>query len=353
MKYKKFADSLMIVALLAGFAPLDTEAGNDSSKQSQQPIRLLTSGESGAAFELTTPEYTLEDTQAGSGLFQTLRVDGYGLTDRQGFPQLPTTSVLLGIPEDATITIAATIDEVLSIPVHGVITPAPLAIYGDDISESPQLIYMPNRDIQQRDSFYPESPAIIEEYGWLRDQRYVRIGLYPFQYNQTRGVVLWAPRVVVQVNIIRAESLDTESLGTIQIIDEDSSYEALLKNHILNYDVARSWRTSPPVDISRQTAVSGARLRIVVKEDGLYRVSYADLIAAGMAGTDPRTYKMTNQGSDVAIQVIGEEDGVLNDGDYILFYGEAFRGDRMAAWYTAESQPWLSYRNAGRAGAGN
>ncbi len=344
MKYKELANSLMIATLLTGLAPHNGDAGNNSSWQSVESIRLLESGDFGATFELSTPGYTLEEMRTDAGLFQTLQVDGYGLTDQPGQPQLPATSVLLGIPADAIVTITTTTEGVASIPVKGVIAPVPLAILGDGgISGIPQIAYRFNQDVDQQGSFYPESPAIIEEYGWLRNQRYIRIGLYPFQYNRTSDVVLWSQRVVVQVNFVRDESLSTEGTEAAPIITMDSSYEALLKNHILNYDVARSWRTIPPVEVSHQTTVSGERLRIVVKEDGLYRIGYADLITAGMAGTDPRTLKMTNQGLDVAIQVIGEEDGILNDGDYILFYGEAFRGDTMSTWYADESQNWITF----------
>ena len=344
MNYKIFADCLIIVTLLTGMAQHNVDVENNSRWQSIESIRLLSSGEFGATFELATPGYTLETIQTDAGLYQSLKVDGYGLTDQQGLPQVPATSVLLGIPADAIVTIVATTDDVASIPINGVIAPVPLAILGDDgVGGIPQLTYHFNQDVEQQRSFYPESPAILEEYGWLRDQRYVRIGLYPFQYNRTRDVVLWSQRVVVQVNFVRDESLDTQDTETIPIINDVSSYEALLKNHILNYDVARSWRTIPPVEVSHQTTISGERLRIVVKEDGLYRINYPELIAAGMAGADPRTFKITNQGSDVAIQVIGEEDGILNDGDSILFYGEAFRGDTMSTWYTDESQNWITY----------
>jgi len=79
----------------------------------------------------------------------------------------------------------------------------------------------------------------------------------------------------------------------------------------------------------------GPRFEIKVQEDGLYRVTYEMLVEAGL-GRDPvpaSSLSLKSQGQEVAIVVEGGEDGRFGPGDSILFYGEKFRGDRLAAEY--------------------
>lgn len=67
-----------------------------------------------------------------------------------------------------------------------------------------------------------------------------------------------------------------------------------------------------------------------VSKTGLYRVSYS--YAQGLADQglfqflttrDPRQFRLTVQGLEIPIQVVGEADGVFGPGDYIQFFGEA------------------------------
>ena len=54
----------------------------------------------------------------------------------------------------------------------------------------------------------------------------------------------------------------------------------------------------------------------MVDEDGIYQVTYAELEAAGIpvATLDPRTFTLRTQGTEIALYVPGEDDGVFDDG---------------------------------------
>ncbi len=79
----------------------------------------------------------------------------------------------------------------------------------------------------------------------------------------------------------------------------------------------------------------GPRWEIAVRADGIYRITHEELRAAGMDvdGIDPTAFQMSSQGDDVAIFVTGEADHSFDPGDAIFFYGEKFRGDRLARRY--------------------
>jgi hypothetical protein len=62
--------------------------------------------------------------------------------------------------------------------------------------------------------------------------------------------------------------------------------------------------------------------RIFVYEDGIFRIDSATLAAAGVPmNTDPKKFQVFGRGKQQYIYVQGENDGEMNSGDYIEFYG--------------------------------
>ena len=86
---------------------------------------------------------------------------------------------------------------------------------------------------------------------------------------------------------------------------------------------------------------SGTWYKFSALNSGVYLLSYDDLLSSevNLSGIDPRTIKVYGNGGgmlpeansmpriddlrELSIQVVGEEDGQFNQGDYILFYGES------------------------------
>lgn len=64
--------------------------------------------------------------------------------------------------------------------------------------------------------------------------------------------------------------------------------------------------------------------KIGVKQSGYYRVNQADLVTAGFSsGIDPRNLQLFEDGIERPIFVQGEQDGRLDAGDYVEFYGRS------------------------------
>ncbi|HEY1014641.1 MAG TPA: C25 family cysteine peptidase, partial [Herpetosiphonaceae bacterium] len=97
---------------------------------------------------------------------------------------------------------------------------------------------------------------------------------------------------------------------------------------LLNQDQAAAWRALPPRPASPLASNQPPQTcyKLVVDQDGMYRVTRAELAAAGMPvdTVDPRTFRLTSQGRDIAISVTGESDGVFNAGDELRFYGQRY-----------------------------
>ena len=87
-----------------------------------------------------------------------------------------------------------------------------------------------------------------------------------------------------------------------------------------------------------------ADLKIKVEREGIYRLSYNDLLAAGLdpSGIDPRTIRISNKGKEVRIHVEGEGDGQFDSSDYIEFYGKGIDRGTPQFEYTSENVYRLS-----------
>jgi hypothetical protein len=88
---------------------------------------------------------------------------------------------------------------------------------------------------------------------------------------------------------------------------------------------------------------SGSAVKLWVRETGWYRVSQPSLLAAGLdSSVDPRRLQMYVDGQEVAIDVIGAEDGRLDASDAIEFYATAVDSpftNKRVYWLVAGAQP--------------
>src|SRR5580765_2212713 len=68
---------------------------------------------------------------------------------------------------------------------------------------------------------------------------------------------------------------------------------------------------------------SQSYFKIPVARDGVYRLRYSDLQAAGFPlSSDPRFIQLFHRGKEQAIYVKGQADAVFDASDYIEFYGQ-------------------------------
>lgn len=84
--------------------------------------------------------------------------------------------------------------------------------------------------------------------------------------------------------------------------------------------------------------------RIPITADGLYRLSYETLAAAGVpvTGTPPSAFHLLWRGQEVALQEIDTADTTFDPGDGLLFYAEKFHGSVQDEKYTDENVYWLT-----------
>jgi hypothetical protein len=337
------------------------QAQHGPATSSSPALRLLRSTATGVVLELVVPGYEVTSETLSMGTFHRLVVSDTELTLEPGEPQVPVVSALLGAPPDAKLTLHILSDEAVPVPGRFRLLPTPRAAPLTDDLLPGRLAYEPDPAAYASDALRPATPARIADEAWLREQRIVRIELYPFQYNPVQGTLLWHRRLRVEVRFDQDRQLDRQLVAprtermrgnppTSERAPLSVAMEPVLRRTLLNYETARMWRGQPLERPLRNTqyairnSESTERYKITTDHDALYRLTYADLQAAGMDvdAVDPRTFRLSGQGQDVAIYVAGEEDGRFDPHDFILFYGQKFRGTILAERYAEVMAPWLT-----------
>lgn len=307
-------------------------------------LQLLRSDDQGVLLELTLDDFEVETVAHGGQTYHRLLIPDMVQTTVPGAPQVPTRGTLLGLPTTQGVAVqilAAEYEKLRGYRLY----PAPrieaTEAFADNLlAGSVKQTFTLDQGLYATDAFYPGTPVELSHTGHMRDQAVAQVQFYPLQYNPVTGELRLYRRVLARVTWeAPSPAMTTGARGMSPI------YESLLKNAVLNYgalerpSIAEQASPMPPPgnDIV-STADSTPTLKIGVTEDGLYELTYGDLTGAGLdlSGVDPRTIKLSNQGSEIPIYVRGEGDGVFTT-DSILFYGTA-----ITDVYTIKNVYWLT-----------
>jgi len=309
-------------------------------------VRIVAEDAQGVTLELLTPDFALTE-----GDCQALTVPGYGTLDRAGAPAMPVRGALLGIPEAARVTLTVLETEATVLPGTYDLCPVATPIVEFPLDGPPDYQgYALVRDEASyaQANFTPTVAAELIETAFIRSQRVAQVRFYPFQYQPAAGQLRQLTRIRVRLDFNLPPGTLMQSAETPPV---EEAFEPLLQSALLNYEPARAWRVPPAAaEATLQTALpsayevlaaQGAPLyKLTVNADGLYAVTFEDLEAAGapLDTLDPRTFRLFNQGAEVAIHIEGAADGAFDRGDAILFYGQG-----LDTKYTATNVYWLTW----------
>lgn len=142
-------------------------------------------------------------------------------------------------------------------------------------------------------------------------------------------------------NVVAREQISTV-FSFSPIIKQDNSYFKVVR---LQYEFAYSNKrlASAPADftsIYNSALASGDFFRFFITKSGVYKISkdFLQQLGINTSGLDPRKIQLYGNGgrmiplknnatypadlTENAIQIVGEEDGLFDSSDYMLFYGE-------------------------------
>ena len=189
-------------------------------------------------------------------------------------------------------------------------------------------------------------PAFLGESGIARRQRVVPLAFAP--HVEADGTRTLYDRIVVDLHV-------TGDSGT-RVADPWG--EAFYQGVLVNPEQAKNWRLPPKQRPARKAALQeGTWLRISVLEEGMYRISGADLEAAGVSigDVDPASLRLHYGGGkalpvneinppqamrEVGLVVEDGGDGRLDSDDFVLFWAES-----ASRWEYAPDSRSFQYRH--------
>lgn len=275
-----------------------------------------------------------------------VKINGFDTIGIPGHPQLPVKSYMVAIPPDGDyeLNYSSSPGEILEGDYR--IQPALTPVQMNYDLQPGTWKSIADDSISGSDDFYPQKPVQIMEEGWFRDIRYVRLEVYPLQYSPGTNQIRYFDDFSIWISFERGlapSANKQENPG----VAPPPIFEKLYEKQFLNYEIGKNWISSDRSFDQRlmNTESLGDRFRISITENGIYKITYDDLLGLGMDITqiDPVNLQLFNQWREVAVIVSGQSDGSFDPGDEITFFGEEFSGDTLSKRYETEDDDWLTY----------
>ncbi len=327
---------ILIRFLLLPFALLGYSPGN---------IKVVQSDASSITFEYRSPSIDSSLINIDGNNFYRISIrDGYNFGAIPGNPEIQSVAIKIGTPEISGNTISLLSTEQKSF--NGILQPVPEYNRGNAtfVSNYSETVY----------EKYTDQPLLqLKNAGIIRSLNVVDAVITPVQYNHRDKQITVYTKIVFRVNFASAAS-------NIRTIEDNT-----LRTLIVNYNVAKQWikKSSRFEKVQTVSSVlsSGKWYKIPVTEEGIYKITRSHLAQYGIdaATVDPRKIRIFGNGGkpvpepqsavrisdleELAILVSGEEDGVFNEDDFVLFYGRGvnfFEYDETALKVTRSSNPY-------------
>jgi ELWxxDGT repeat protein len=248
-------------------------------------VRVLANEISGFDLEIVVPRFTRGTVEAGGETYDLVEIPGYASAPELSRPVVPARSLLVEVPPVASASLS---DVRLETEVSsGYWLPANLPV-----DEPPPLTEVgPIPATHAGDVAWPEQPLVFEGVRQVGDRTFLAFRVNPVQYTASTEELAFHRRILARITLGPA--------------------------------VASTAPTPAEEEVQRQLATSPGVVTFTVEEDGVYRLSGADLAAAGFdLSGDPTRLTVYARGRQVPIRVVGGEDGAFDPQDAVEFYAQ-------------------------------
>ena len=274
---------------------------------------------------------------------------GYFDESSPGEIPLPQRSIFIGIPENASVSLYYKILKENSYHSLSGINPEVKLINDSVLSYN----YFPSKLIKSE----IKAGIKLKGYLWIDNiySIHLEINQYYFDYESASMKEIEDIHLELELNksIISTEnSIIKKRYNTGRSV-------------LLNYDEAQKYSVSNPQIILSDTTgnwidYTKNYVKMKVAEDGIYRVTYNDMLKAGanIAGIDPKTINIYSKGSKIPIYILGEADHSFDLEDYIEFVGRRNSGknyrevslpgetyNEYLGRYTDTSSYWITWND--------
>ena len=286
--------------------------------------------------------FTVRDTIIDNKKFNYITGKSNGVR-KIGAPWLPGVVINLGIPDNSAPQI-----NILNVEKNKYsnkfIIPVPEndpTVEKLDVSKLDQKIYNTN-------GFFPRVMAQFNQPYTMRFAKVVSLEVSPYQFNPVNRELVFNKKITLKINY--------NNKGFSGRHVNDKFTEDFLKSSVINYNQALNWISKPVAAIPlRKTAAnwydpSKNYYKIYLKEKGIYKLTFEQLISAGIpisGGVQSSKLEILNDGTDIPIEIHDGGDGVFNTGDYIRFAGAPPKPSPYCSLniYNVDNIYWFSYQS--------
>lgn len=309
-----------------------------SGRAGEAKVEVVSSGRQGMEIEVSFDRPDIEAVQFDGRQAHRVSISGCHSTVEPGKPALPQKSFLIAVPPNHEVEARLVSSEEQKIPGIWPL-PAPRPTDGSAGATLDFKCY-------QGPGEYPQGRVSVSEPSFIGDRKVATITLFPASFQASSGTLVWRRRMRLTINFLPRPYGDRivgpEARERYQVLDR------AVDRMLLNRSTAGDWlcRPAPVKSIRLRSATDTLAYKILVDRDGMYRISYGDLAAAGISpgAFDPRTLRLYHRGQQVAVYFPGQEDGIFDPGDYFEFWGRRARGDSSYHhFYTDAEVYYLSW----------
>ena len=265
-------------------------------------------------------KYRINDTTQNGKTFQKISGNSF-FSEQVGEPVLPQEFISLGIKKGASLTYKIISDQ-KQVFKNKFILP-----YSKN---SVELIEPSTKDagvMYQRDQEYPAEAISIHSAYTYRFATILPIGIYPYQFNPVTRELIFHEKMVVQFFYKNHDEFLKAGKSFDQLTDE------FLKGAVLNYSFSKNWVSGKKVESSNIKKADDYWynpkqdwLKLYLKDEGIYRVSFADLEDAAPSlsqNINIKKIKLFTNGEEIPLEVFDEDgDSLFNNDDFFQFVGK-------------------------------
>jgi hypothetical protein len=271
--------------------------------------------------EVNFENYFVKDTLINERIFSIIKGGEFYLRE-PGQPWLPHYSFNIALPplSNPSLEIRQVLSEALK---NKYVLPFPK----EDPEQSPFQAEVLDYEIYNANKFYPEHDALIDEPVTMRYANIASVQVSPFRFNPITRELIFNKKLTLKIKF----NPRSDHNFSYQKIN-DQMTEDFLRTGVINFDEAKNW-ISKTIDLnisgsppdSYWYSANKTYYKIYLKEKGVYRLSYDELISAGVNipfGTPISKLEMFNEGKLIPIDIFDiNGDTFFDSGDYINFIG--------------------------------
>ncbi len=202
----------------------------------------------------------------------------------------------------------------------------------------------------------PVQPGVrLLESGWMRGQKIQRVAVDLAVYH---GGWQLLDELSFELRFVTDAAERLSASAPLRSWRESPAIEELLDHSLLNSDQARGWRVDPARlsgSVIQRTASENPALadetitRIMVREDGIHRVTGAELEDAGidLAQIATSSLRLWSAGEEVPLIVQDGGDGSFDRQDRLIFIGRYRRGEAFPTSFFSPDQAYFLSWNQG------